>query len=324
MDIAASAGNPYLLARHDGKPPTAPNWFETALACAPEQRFFESHGTRIELLTWGEVGKPGLLFLPGNGAHAHWWSHIAPFFAEEWRCAAISWSGMGGSERRVDGYTVPILAQEALGAVAAAGLDAGSAPPIAIGHSMGGLIGMAAVSDGSSPFRALITIDSPIVMDPTQLQSIRARAPKARAEHQTFGSFDEGLARFRLSPPQPCANDFIVDHIARRSLTPVEDGWQWHFDPRKVTMNVHTAGSFIERLTCPIAYLYGEQSAMVTGETLTSSLAALPPESPAIGIPDAQHHVMIDQPIALVTALRALLTRWPDVPYQKNNRGHKV
>jgi hypothetical protein len=30
-----------------------------------------------------------------------------------------------------------------------------------------------------------------------------------------------------------------------------------------------------------------------------------------IEIPDSHHHVMIDQPLALVAALRALLAAWP-------------
>ena len=38
---------------------------------------------------------------------------------------------------------------------------------------------------------------------------------------------------------------------------------------------------------------------------------ALPPGSPAIGIPASEHHVMIDQPLALVSALRGLFAGWP-------------
>jgi len=37
--------------------------------------------------------------------------------------------------------------------------------------------------------------------------------------------------------------------------------------------------------------------------------------APVIEIPDAYHHVMLDQPIAMSTALRALLADWePSVP----------
>ena len=49
----------------------------------PERSFVEVDGAGIELLTWGDQGKPGILFLHGNGAHADWWSFIAPFFARD-------------------------------------------------------------------------------------------------------------------------------------------------------------------------------------------------------------------------------------------------
>src|SRR5262245_48001945 len=71
------------LARYQGERPPAPQWFADALANAPERGFVETPRGRIQTLTWGEVGRPGLLFVPGNTAHADWWSFICPFFAEE-------------------------------------------------------------------------------------------------------------------------------------------------------------------------------------------------------------------------------------------------
>jgi pimeloyl-ACP methyl ester carboxylesterase len=42
--------------------------------------------------------------------------------------------------------------------------------------------------------------------------------------------------------------------------------------------------------------------------------------APIVEIPQAQHHVMLDQPLALVSALRALLADWNhSVP---RRRGH--
>ena len=40
-------------------------------------------------------------------------------------------------------------------------------------------------------------------------------------------------------------------------------------------------------------------------------LSFLPAGSPHVVIPEAEHHVMIDQPLAFVAALRALLEAWP-------------
>src|SRR4051812_1115568 len=68
-----------------GEPPPAPQWFHEALAKTPERSLVATPRGRIEALTWGERGRPGLLFLHGNGAHADWWSFICPFFADEYR-----------------------------------------------------------------------------------------------------------------------------------------------------------------------------------------------------------------------------------------------
>ena len=37
----------------------------------------------------------------------------------------------------------------------------------------------------------------------------------------------------------------------------------------------------------------------------------IPAAAPHIVIPESEHHVMVDQPLALVAALRALLAAWP-------------
>jgi pimeloyl-ACP methyl ester carboxylesterase len=127
-----------LLGPFQGEKPPAPAWFDAALAVRPERSRLPVDGAEIELLTWGEIGKPGLLFLHGNGAHADWWSFVAPFFAPDWRVAAISWSGMGDSDWRPD-YSAPTFAAEIFAAVAAAGLEAGGVKPILVGHSFGRL-----------------------------------------------------------------------------------------------------------------------------------------------------------------------------------------
>ena len=113
---------PAPLATFNGEVPPAPAWFDAALADKPERSTFDFEGAEIELLTWGEVGKPGLLLLHGNGAHADWWSFIAPLLADDYRVAAISWSGMGDSDWRPK-YSAEIFMAEIFGAIDAAQLD---------------------------------------------------------------------------------------------------------------------------------------------------------------------------------------------------------
>jgi len=312
LNTSSPVKDNYLLATYKGEIPAAPAWFKSALKQAPNRSHLLSAGANIELLTWGARGKPGLLFLHGNGAHADWWSHIAPFFAADWRCAALSWSGMGRSDRRPEGYNLDIFAQEAKDAAHAAGLFDGPTSPVVISHSLGGLAGMAAASSVDNIFGGLVVIDSPIKLDLREFGDVTAQVPKARAEHYSFGSLEEGLARFRFSPAQACDNDFIADHIARHALIKSELGWQWHFDPRGVRVEVGSSETLIDTVKCPAAFIYGERSSMLRQGTLALSLAALPVGTPVIAIPDAGHHVMIDQPLALICALRALLTSWPN------------
>ena len=125
------------LAEYKGAEPPAPEWFKQAIAQEGEQVFVESLGTKLEVLTWGEVGKPGLLFVHGNSAHAHWWSFIAPFFAKDWRVASMSLAGMGASDWR-ERYSFDDFAEDAEAVARATGLYEGGRKPTYVGHSFGG------------------------------------------------------------------------------------------------------------------------------------------------------------------------------------------
>lgn len=301
------------LAALNGERPPAPAWFEWALAQRPERQMITVSGARIELLTWGALGKPGLLLLHGNGAHADWWSFIAPFFAKDWRVAAISWSGMGGSDWR-PAYSADLFAAEAFAAVEAAGLEAGGVRPIFAGHSFGGFPVMFITARYPERLRGAVLIDS-AVHPPEK----RWRGPPLRpGPNRVYPSLEAALARFRLAPPQPCENLYIADYIARTALkrAPLTDepgeGWTWKFDPAMWgRFQMPDLGQLLEEIACPTALLWGERSNLVPPETLDYMLSKLPAGVVRVPIPDADHHVMVDQPMALVAAMRGLLSVWP-------------
>src|SRR5947199_7146942 len=136
-----------LLAGFGGRKPPAPEWFEHAIADAPERTFVDVRGAAIETLTWGQRGKPGVLFLHGNGANADWWSFIAPFLADDYRVAAMSFSGMGGSGWR-DRYNYDLYGTEALEVAEATGLFDANTGPVIIGHSFGAFITSGVIARG--------------------------------------------------------------------------------------------------------------------------------------------------------------------------------
>ncbi|MFZ5668826.1 MAG: alpha/beta fold hydrolase [Pseudomonadota bacterium] len=294
------------LARFNGEKPPAPDWFDKALARAPERSTFAFEGADIELLTWGQIGNPGLLFLHGNGASADWWSFIAPFFADDWRVAAFSWSGMGRSDWRAT-YTADGFARESFAAAEAAGLGVAGLPTF-VAHSFGGFPTMLAASRYGERLRAAVLVDS-VVRPPER----EWRGPPRRVNaNKVYPTLEAILARFRLAPPQGCENLYIADWIARNAVKAAEGGFTWRFDPFMWTsFMMEDRGPLLQGATCPIAMMWGDRSALVDPEILDYMRGLLPPGSPQLAIPDADHHVMIDQPLAFVAALRGLLSGWP-------------
>jgi pimeloyl-ACP methyl ester carboxylesterase len=61
----------------------------------------------------------------------------------------------------------------------------------------------------------------------------------------------------------------------------------------------------------PLAIIRGAKSQLFQPEDAAYLLSLIAPGSPCVEIPEAEHHVMIDQPLAFVAALRALLAAWP-------------
>ena len=305
--------HPPPLVPFNGEAPPAPAWFTDALAHAPERSTVAVEGTAIETLAWGERGKPGLLLMHGNGANADWWSFIAPFFAETHRVAALSWSGMGRSDWR-ERYSLDLFTAEALAAAEHTGLFDGPTPPVFVGHSFGGMLTLAAAARYGERLAGAVIVDSGIRRPEEQWRG----PPQRTRPNAVYATLPEALARFRFAPPQGCENPFIADWIARASLKPAPmpdgsgDGWTWRFDPFMWRgFQYEERAEFLRRSQCPLAMMWGERSKLVTPAVAEYMLSLTPPGTPTVVIPDADHHVMVDQPLATVAALRGLLSVWP-------------
>lgn len=302
--LSVDARNAGLLAHLNGVKPPAPAWFDRALATAPERAFVMVEGAKIETLSWGRRGDPGILLLHGNGAHADWWSPLAPFFAADgYHVVALSWSGMGGSDWR-ESYSGPLFAQEVLAVCEATGLFAGPHKPVLLAHSFGGFIAGYCSAQYGDRFSAKITADSPV----RPPGFVHDGPPSRSHANRVYPTFEAALSRFRLAPSQPCENLWYVDHIGRGSIKPVDGGFTWKFDPfvfRDLKFGETTSGP-----TCPCAYLWGEQSVLMTPEVVAYMRAVAPAGSPFVPIPEAAHHLMLDQPLPFVAAIRGLLAGW--------------
>lgn len=281
-----------------------PTWFTGAIANRGIVNTTDVSGCSINYLTWGDANKPCLILLHGGAAHAHWWSFIAPQFAQRHFVIAPDLAGHGDSGWR-DSYTMERWSDDVMAVVEHAGAQA---MPIVVGHSMGGHVALAMGARYGARLAGAIIIDTPVrAPDPESEEGQRGRMfknPKVYPDLQTASE------HFFLMPPQPCENGYIVDHIARHSLTQTDEGWTWKFDRRVFAPDRYMENDYLEAVTCRMALMHGQLSDLVTPEVQEHMENLTGRAVPMIEIPQAYHHVPLDQPLALVAAVRAILADW--------------
>ena len=286
-----------------------PSWFSSALATRPTVSRVDVDGASINALSWGDPSLPGVVLIHGGAAHAHWWSFIAPQLTHSYHVAALDLSGHGDSDHR-HRYSMETWSDEVLAVADHLGMER----PILIGHSMGGFVAMVTAALHGEKLAGTIIVDSPVRRpDPESEEGSRGRAFR---NPKTYGSLDEALEHFHLVPPQPCENRYIVDHIARHSLRPTQlddggEGWTWKFDRRVFQRFLREERSaYLAKVTSRIAVLHGQFSAIVTPDVTDYMAELLGRNAPFVEIPQSHHHLMLDQPLAFIAAVRALLADW--------------
>jgi pimeloyl-ACP methyl ester carboxylesterase len=285
---------------------TRPAWLDRALKTPYEDAEVEVAGATVHYLRWGEPGRPGVVLIHGGGAHAHWWSHLAPFLLPDHHVVAVDLSGHGDSGGR-DTYATDLWVDEVLAVADAVGM----ARPVVVGHSMGGFVATAVAARAGNDVDGLVIVDSDIGRpDPETQEGERGHVFRRPGVYETR---EQALARFRLFPPQPCDQQHVLDHLASHSVHETDRGWTWKFDPRvfgRSRTSPSTFGPVLQSVTCRVAVMVGEHSDVVPPEVAAIMADLLGRRAPFVEIPDAHHHLIIDQPLAFVAALRALLADW--------------
>ncbi|MBX9605811.1 MAG: alpha/beta hydrolase [Gammaproteobacteria bacterium] len=301
---------PDFTAPHLAVEAPTPAWFRWALARPFTSHYVTVAECPIHYMVWpGDdeaANRRGLLLVHGGGAHANWWRFIAPFFTRDFRVAALDLSGMGDSGRRPE-YNAGLRADEMRAVLTAAELGA---RPFVVGHSFGGYMTMRFGAAYGAEIGGAVIVDSPIMRPKPDGTPNTATRPRSFERH--YPSFATGLERFRLLPQQECENGYLVEFIARHSLREEAAGWTWKFDvntmtPRRWGEPFH---EHLQNLGCRAALIFGQHSALVSRDTADYMSELLGPRAPIIEIPEARHHLLLDQPLAFVAALRTLFASW--------------
>jgi pimeloyl-ACP methyl ester carboxylesterase len=289
----------------------APSWFRAALEDTPIVDEVPVDGTAVSCRTWGPRGAPGILLVHGGAAHARWWDHLGPLLAQggRHRVGALDLSGHGDSGTRGT-YGLQAWAEEVMAVASHLGMDR---PPVVVGHSMGGFVAMHAAAQYGDRLAGAIIVDSPVRRpDP---ESQEGRSGRVFRRPKTYPTQEQAVARFRLYPPQPDPPSYIVEHVGRTSVRETPEGqWRWKFDPmvfvERRDPHPEDFGEILAKVRCRIAVVHAELSEIVTPDVTDYMSERLGRTAPFVEIPQAHHHLILDQPLAFVSAVRALLADW--------------
>lgn len=281
-----------------------PAWFTAAMAAEPTRHEVHVAGTVIAAERWdGGRGTP-LVLVHGGAANTGWWRFLAPELARDRPVVAMDLSGHGRSGRR-ERYAFPTWAVE-VRAVADA-LAGGRS--VLVGHSMGGVVVAVAAAQDPAGVAGVVVVDTPLEV-PRQPRIAQAERAFARARVYTTEAAVRGS--FRLLPDQPVQHPALLEVAATASIRPVEDGWTWRFDPAVFATPAADRpvdlGDTLAALTVPAATVVGGSS-LIALPAERDRLAALgaTPGHQHHEVPGAHHHLMFDQPLALLAVLRAVL-----------------
>lgn len=291
-DASDRAGRPSAVG--PGAPPTV------------RDRFVPVRGRRLHYLEWGDAEAPPLLLLHGGTAHAHWWTYFVAALGAGFRVLALDLLGHGDSEWSAD----PVYSIEEHAAdVGAFIATMGFASLTLVGHSFGGLVSIEYAAASPERLARLVLVDTRTRLTPSGVRFMRALRAAPRRRYATQA---EAVENFRLLPDGNAAAEGVLKHVAAHAFRQDADGhWVLKFDRR--ALGRPTARDLVSRLAripCPILFVRGAFSDVVSAEDVRNVTAAVP-RMRVVEIADAHHHVMLDRPEALADAVREFLAGGP-------------
>ena len=296
-----------------------PEWFAWALSVPREEGFVEVGGARVHYLRWGRRDRPKLLMTHGFLAHARCFAFIAPYLAEDYDVVAFDLAGMGDSEMR-GVADIAARGKEFVEISEALDLFADGSRPTIIAHSFGSGAALTAVSQSPDAFAVVIVCDL-MVMRPEKLEKYwtmgRSSPGSGNPDKpvRRYPTYEAARERYILSPPQAVGEPFLMDYMAYHSLRRDGEEWTWKFSPEVFRRSNKpdewlTVGQRLVDAPGRKAIVYGEKSQLFDRDSARYIRELGGGKIPIVAVPDARHHLMLDQPLAFVAALRAVLAFW--------------
>ncbi|MET4577244.1 alpha/beta fold hydrolase [Ottowia thiooxydans] len=281
-----------------------PEWARAARAMPSREGFIDVEGCAIHYIAWGDQARPPIVLIHGNAANAEWWRFIAPLLAADHHVIATDLPGMGDSAHS-GLYDRERCARQIM---AVADALAPRQKPLVVGHSLGGFVSIMVAKAYGDRMAGLIVLDSPPYEPKDSGPSPFVRSNPVPKIYPTRES---ALARYKVLPEQEVSCGFYLQHIAEHSIKPEAGGWRWKFDPPALSQP--RPRDFVQDLLtmqCPVALMWGALSSRLDDRMRQFCYETFGGVLPVVEIPNARHHIMLDEPLALVAALRTQIANW--------------
>jgi len=257
--------------------------------------------------TRGPVDAPVVLFTHGFGQSRHAWARAAESLAARgWRAITFDARGHGDSGRLADGrYALEQFVDDLLTVTRSL-----AAPPVLVGASMGGLLGLVAAGETRpDPFRALVLVD---ITPRWESGGVERMLGFMRAHPQGFASLDEAADAVAAYLPQRRRRKdrYELAQLLHRG----EDGrLRWHWDPALLDTVAREGERHQQRLLnaarnieVPVLLVSGGRSDIVSEDTVAEFLEAVP-HARHVEIPHATHTLAGDDNAAFTATIEPFL-----------------
>jgi pimeloyl-ACP methyl ester carboxylesterase len=264
-------------------------------------------GLSLAVETRGPDGAPPVLFAHGFGQSRHAWTRAAEsLVARGWRTVTFDARGHGDSDRVTGGgYRLEQFVEDLLRVARACGV-----PPVLVGASMGGLLGLVAAGETRpDPFRALVLVD---ITPRWESAGVERMLGFMRAHPRGFASLDEAAEEVAAYLPQRRRRKdrYELAQLLRRG----DDGrLRWHWDPAMLDTVAHEGERHRQRLLdaarnidVPTLLVSGGRSDIVSETTVRDFLDTVP-HATHVEIPHATHTLAGDDNAAFTAAIEPFL-----------------
>lgn len=261
-------------------------------------RTFRCNHLNLNCLDYGTEGKRPLLFLHGGSAHAHWWDLVASRLVAHYHALALDQRGHGDSDWSTDwAYGTHHYVSDLRELVSSWEFG----PPVLIGHSMGAHNAMAYAARYGKTLRGVVMIDAVADYPQAAVDYLRTLADRPAAK---FSSLAEACAKFRLLPRETLASAEVLTKVARHTFKATGDGsWIHKLDRRTMIREMIQGFAELPNITCP-ALIVKITNSPALPRGVAHRMAEAIPDARVAEIGDSYHHVMLDNPNALVATLR--------------------